>query len=145
MTTNKRRGRDPEQHEIIVDLPAAARHVGLPGELTAVSDPDSGAIISLRFHDGVSAGGSPVPVGGPGAGATPPATILPPTDFSETAPPEAGVLIVHNLGYWPLIGYLDAAREVIAAPAGTVASHDEEGNSLHILLPVTFRGYIILR
>ena len=145
MTTKQRRGRDPEQHEIIVGLPNAARHVGLVGELTAVADPETGDIVSIRFHNGTLPGGYPVPVGGPGAGATPPATILPATDFSEAAPPEAGVVIAHNLGYWPILGFLDASRAVIPAPEGTVISHDEEGNSMHVLLPVAFRGYIILR
>ena len=39
----------------------------------------------------------------------------------------------------------DASRAVIDAFVGIVISHDEEGNSLHVLLPVAFRGYIILR
>ena len=62
MTTKQRRGRDPEQHEIIVGLPNAARHIGLVGELTAVADPETGDIVSIRFHNGTLPGGYPVPV-----------------------------------------------------------------------------------
>lgn len=54
-TTNLRRGRDPELHELVPSA-LAARYGGLPGQLIGVLDETSGSIIGARMLAGVAGG-----------------------------------------------------------------------------------------
>ena len=112
MTTNRERGRDPEQHATHAGAAAADNFTGMHGELTFVADGGSAhaAVIQLRAHNGIDAGGYVVAA----VPASEPRAVLP-TASVPPAFPAAGkeTLISHELGYTPLVQVLDAAGHVV--------------------------------
>ena len=140
MTTNRERGRDPEQHVTHAGAAAADNFTGMHGELTFVAEGGSAhaAVIQLRAHNGIDAGGYVVAA----VAASEPRAVLP----VASVPPEftaAGeeTLISHELGYFPLVQVLDAGGYVVppisvevneleitvAAPASNAANDHVHG------------------
>lgn len=112
MTTNRERGRDPEQHVTHAGAAAANNFTGMHGELTFVAEGGSAhaAVIQLRAHNGIDAGGYVVAA----VPASEPRAVLP----TASVPPAfsaAGeeTLISHELGYTPLVQVLDADGYVV--------------------------------
>lgn len=109
MTTKLRRGRDPEQHELVFSGPAAKRYVGLAGQVTLIADADTGQIVGLLASDGMTSGGFVAP-------------LIPSTDvkaalgLSYAVPvitaslvADTGYPIEHGLGYSPMVQILSSA------------------------------------
>jgi hypothetical protein len=120
----KRRGRDPEVHEIHASLAAANAYVGLAGEMTFVADVN-GQIIQLRAHNGLAAGGFALPLA-PGAAVMAAMTrvVLPP--FKVAIPAGGSMTLSHGLGYIPDVQILSATGEVLRMPDIGVTHDDVE-------------------
>lgn len=123
MTTNRERGRDPEQHVTHAGAAAADNFTGMHGELTFVAEGGSAhaAVIQLRAHNGIDAGGYVVAA----VAASEPRAVLP----VASVPPEftawgGGTLISHELGYFPLVQVLNDLGYVV--PPTSIAVNELE-------------------
>ena len=120
----KRRGRDPELHEIHIDIAAANEYTGQHGELTFVADED-GNIIQLRAHNGQKKGGFAVPMA-PGNVMVAAAmrVVLPPVEI--TVPAGGSMTVRHALGYFPDVQMISSLGEIMSFGDLSVTHDDVE-------------------
>lgn len=120
MTTKFRRGRDPEQHVLHAGRTEANRFKGSHGELTFVASgvsPSPKAIVELRAHNGLDNGGYGVQM----RAASDPKLLLEQAvvypELTVTVPATGHFIVVHDLGYRPLIQFIDpTSHELLPTP-----------------------------
>lgn len=113
MTTKLRRGRDPEQHEL-VETPAVDSYTGLCGQIVGEFNPSTGEILALRIMDGIHAGGYRVPVSFSQSAVAklPVAKIV---TLTAVDLPVGNFNIEHMLGYSPMVQILDSTGADVTA------------------------------
>lgn len=112
MTTNIRRGRDPEQHEM--HTPAqAAQIAGRLGQITIAHE--AGFPVALHVHNGAIPGGAVIKLEDPRttAGMLPNAKVVPVVAVVGAVAAQ-NFTVNHQLGYEPAVVVLDSAGHYAA-------------------------------